>query len=366
VTGRAIYLKFNRADTGWIGPTRLPRDYVLACRFFHCGIMDRTRTLDQGFDYRTLDPIPPPAVNGPAFAELCDRTGAALVAEALETGQRIHVVWSGGIDSTTALIAVMSAASAVGRTEVVRIAASYSSVQENPRFFRQHIAGKYPVDPVLHPIWEFLDGSALNVTGEHGDQLFRSQLLESYVRRGLAATPYQEILPFVLLEQLGNPVNAFRVSHYLRPVIAAAPVPIHTLFDYLWWLNFALKWQDVTLRLAAPRGSDARAVFGSLRHFFRSQEFQAWSLANPSIRRLPVWTNYKETAKRYILDFTGDHDYYHTKEKEDSLRNVLADPNSERAFRAHMNDDFQPIIAGFTPTQSVIERAKERFADWLA
>lgn len=359
-----IYLNARQAESGRAGRVVLPRDYVLACRFFRCGIMDRTRSLDQGFDYVTLDPIPPPD-GGASFAELCDRTGAELVEEALDAGRRLRLLWSGGIDSTTALIAVMKAAEERGCREIVRVLVSFSSVQENPVFFRQHLYGRYSIEPVSHPVSEFLDAAALNVTGEHGDQLFGSQFLEPYVRRGLASEPYREILPFVLLERLRNPVSARRVGHYLEPVIAAAPVPIRTLFDYMWWLNFSLKWQDVTLRLTALRGERAHEVYGSLRHFFRSPAFQAWSLANPAIREVATWARYKEPAKRYILEFTGDEDYYRTKEKEDSLRNVLLDPQGEQAVRAFMRADFRPVVTAFVPAVTWSSRVREKLADRL-
>ena len=55
---------------------------MLTCRFLSSSIIDRTLTLDQGFDYVVFDPIPEPAKNGATFAELCDTIGGEIVAEA--------------------------------------------------------------------------------------------------------------------------------------------------------------------------------------------------------------------------------------------------------------------------------------------
>jgi hypothetical protein len=342
--GRVLFLNFLQADGGAIGSDRLPRDYVLACRFLRCSIIDRTATLNQGFAYAVLDPIPAPATDGATFAELCDAAGAAIVAEALRDGRGITVFWSGGIDSTSALIAVMKAALAQGCGDRVRIMLSLDSVLEYPGFFLRHIGGKYPVAAVSHPISEALNPADLTVTGEHGDQLFGSHLLASYVRRGIAGVDYLDALPLVLVERLRSVRDAYRVQRYLEPVIAAAPVRIRTLFDCLWWLNFSLKWQEVTLRLPVFRGQEASITHRALRHFFRSDRFQTWALANTPGHVPPTWVRYKDAAKRYILDFTGDRVYYRDKEKADSLRNVMANPASTRRYRVLMREDFRPVF----------------------
>lgn len=341
--GRVIYLSFAQADSGRLAHTDLPRDYVLACRFMHCGVVDRTGTLDSGFQYAPLDRIPAVATPGVSFAELCDTIGAEIVDEASRMDREIRVLWSGGIDSTAALIAIMKTAEARGYGHNVRVLLSLDSVHENPAFFLRHIDGRYAIYSVRYPISAALDAAACNVTGEHGDQLFGSQLLEPYVRRGLADVSYRDIFPLVVAERVGSIEAIWRVLRYLDPVIAAAPVPIRTLFDCMWWLNFALKWQDVSLRMAALRGADARAVSESLHHFFRDPRFQAWSLAQIGTRCPPTWARYKDAAKRYILDFTGDHRYYRTKVKEDSLRNVIVDGTADTAARVFMTEDFRAV-----------------------
>jgi hypothetical protein len=176
------------------------------------------------------------------------------------------------------------------------------------------------------------------VTGEHGDQLFGSHLLEPYVRRGVAH------LPYVLVERMKGLPSARRVERYLAPVIAAAPVRIESLFDYFWWCNFALKWQEVTLRLTVIRPDDAGPTYASLRHFFRDVAFQQWAMATTPGRGVPVWQAYKDEAKRYIRSFTADEDYYRYKEKEDSLRHVLGNQAPGSQVLAVMHRDFRPEI----------------------
>lgn len=340
-----LFLNARQAESGTIGNIALPRPYLLACRFLRCSIIDRTRTLDQGFAYTVLDPIPPLDNNEATFSELCDETGHAIVAEARAAKRDITVLWSGGIDSTCAVIAIGKAAIDQEYRDHLRIVVSMSSVHEYPSFFLRHLVGKIAIQPVTYPIAEFLDPACLNVTGEHGDQLFGSHLLKSYVQRGVAQVDHRDILPLVLLERLHSPRAAHTVQRYLQPIIASAPVPIRSLFDYMWWLNFTLKWQEVTLRLAVFRGSETRAVSCSLRHFFRGARFQQWALATTPGRPVATWPEYKTVAKQYIRDFTGDDHYYRTKEKEDSLRNVIGNPSGESLVRVFMRADYSPVVS---------------------
>jgi hypothetical protein len=344
-----LFLNFNQSLTGRAGPYALPRDYMLACRFFHCGIIDRTRILNSGFPYTVLDELPPMVTDAPPFAALCDARGVEIVEEARESGKKVAVLWSGGIDSTAALIAVMKAAVQLGFDDQVVVMLSMDSVLENPSFFLQQIRPKYRTRAVTHPVSAYLDSKGLTVTGEHGDQLFGSHLLESYVRRGLAGTAYEDILPLAMVERLRNPLSVYRLMRYLEPLFRSAPVPIRTLFDAMWWLNFTLKWQEVALRLPVFRGNQASPVHKSLRHFFRTTDFQRWSMANPAIRDVPVWSSYKDVAKHYILEYTGDRSYYLHKEKEDSLRKVMSSRVNPERFRIVMDTAFLPRIQPVDP-----------------
>lgn len=353
-----LYLNFNQADSGWVGPDGLSRDYRLACRFMHCGVIDRTGTLVPPVAWSVLDPVPAPTADGPTFAELCDRRGEELVSEALELDRPIQHLWSGGIDSTAALIALMKAAERRGCADRIRVLLSMESVLEYPAFYLDHIDRQYHTQTVRQPMARNLDARALNVTGEHGDQLFGSQLLEPYVRRGVANADYHDLLPLMLLERMRHPRDARRTGRYLQPVLDAAPAPIVSLFDALWWLNFALKWQDVSVRMVGMRGGEAGVLFQALRHFFRTDSFQQWALANTPGKPVDGWTDYKATAKAYIRDFTGDEWYFRLKTKEDSLRNVLSDGGNDR-YRVFMRDDFMPVVT------TVPAREANRLRRWL-
>ena len=82
-----------------------------------------------------------------------------------------------------------------------------------------------------------------------------------------------------------------------------------------------------------------------MQHFFRTEPFQQWALANTPGRPVERWTDYKLPAKEYVRAFTGDERYFRQKIKEDSLRNVLSTRNPMIRFRVFMRGDFLPLVA---------------------
>jgi hypothetical protein len=340
-----IYVNPYLSTAGHIGRLELREEYVLTARFFFCGLIDRTSTLDTGFPYRVMDPIPAPRAATATFAEICDEVGDELVAKAIADGKELQVLWSGGIDSTLVLICLLKAASRAGRTDLLEVVLTIDSVQEYPRFYAEVIKGRLRCLPAAHPVFSFLDDDKMIVTGEHGDQLFGSDYLSKYVPTGTAWLPYEDVLHLIVTGKLGDPRLADKVVEYLRPQIAKAPVPIVTLFDLYWWLNFSLKWQHVTMRTVIYKRTNARKTYDTLYHFYRDDRFQVWSMANRDKVIGADWTSYKQVAKQVILDFTGDEDYFARKQKMVSLQGYsqTTEANWGRMREMiYMCDDWQP------------------------
>ncbi len=303
----------------------VPEGYRLCCLFFGTGLIDRTRTLDHGFPYTVLDPVP--AVGQARQAnlhELCDERARQLVNRAALEGRPVRLLWSGGIDSTAACVALLRAASHdPSRLEIVY---SPQSRGEYRRFFREHVSA-HGRRRKIRRIAEALDEGALITSGEHGDQIFGS-IKALGLPLGELARPWEQTFPNLLRAQLASCGRADAVVSYLSPQLAQCPVTLTTLFDLLWWLNFSMKWQAVSLRmLGSLDQAGFRKVEPHVAHFFRTQEFQQWAMLNAHSRLPREWTAYKEPLKAYIRDFTGDGDYYMTKQKEPSLRNM---PKSDR------------------------------------
>ena len=349
-----IFLNSNAAKKGRVNGKPLPEGYVYLAKFFGCGIIDRTATLETGFEYAVLDPIKQVIQPVSSFAEICDAVGADLVDEALNRGCNLHVLWSGGIDSTVALVALLKRCTALDRCDLLKIYLSLDSINEYPTFYRNHIHERLETVQVAPPLSHFIDPENLIITGELGDQLFGSDKAKDIVQNGLAFQPYEEVLPILLTKKLDSRQAADTALAYLAPQIEQAPVSIETAYEYLWWMNFSLKWQQVSLRLPVFAKERVLERYQVTRHFFRDYRFQDWSLSHPYTDKIEgSWGSYKFPAKQYIFDFDGDVSYRDSKEKEPSLKSVLVNRRGRgnRRVRVYMTDSFKPSFKVFEKKQ---------------
>ncbi|MEM7774157.1 MAG: hypothetical protein AAF732_01005 [Pseudomonadota bacterium] len=300
----------------------VPEGYRLSCLFFGSGLIDRTRTLDQGFAYEVLDRIPSIPDQAASMAELCDDRARRIVSEAKRTDRPINLLWSGGIDSTAACVALIRALQRDDKLSRLNIYYAPKSRREYRKFFHNHIKGKIERHKI-HTVAPVFEKDGLVVTGELGDQLFGSATALDLPISDLMK-PWQSELPRLLTARFASAHRADTVVAYLSPQIARAPVPIPTLFECLWWLNFSLKWQPVSLRMIASHPIKSfQELQPNVAHFFQTEDYQRWALVNPNMRIRDTWQSYKWPLRDYIFAFTGDRDYRDYKTKEPSLKGML-------------------------------------------
>lgn len=296
----------------------VPDGYRHACAFFGVGLIDRTQTLDQGYPVEVLDPIPTVRADVPTMAEICAARAAEIVAEARERDMPIRLLWSGGIDSTCAAVCLLEALE--DENNRLEVAFSRKSVAENRRFHRLLKKRGVPRRRIA-AVGEALDDDALIVTGEHGDQIFGS-MLAAHLDFADLSRPWTSVMPGHIEKRIGE-AGARSMLAYLEPQIAACPIPLRSTYDFLWWTNFSMKWQTVSLRVLATVDRERRQrAQPMLRHFFRSDDFQRWSLANPEGKIRDTWTSYKYPLKDIIFAVDGNARYRDRKLKERSLRGL--------------------------------------------
>jgi hypothetical protein len=127
-----------------------------------------------GFDNQ-FDLIENPLTNFPAnftstFEELTNRRAVEL----WDIGKPIRLWWSGGIDSTCALVSLLK----TKRLDTsLTVYLSKASVQENPRFYDLLVNKKinlqwHSFDNYVYDNDQLWDGQTINVNGGGGDELF--------------------------------------------------------------------------------------------------------------------------------------------------------------------------------------------------
>lgn len=294
--------------------------------------IDRTGTVKIPVKTASIYPIPVLRPFKKSYAELCIERAHELLARADTLNLPIYVSWSGGIDSTTLLVALLQVATDAQRARIT-VLLTEDSIAEYPAFFADHIRGKLTCDSAsLFPY--LLGTNNLLIVGENNDQVFGSDVIgRLLVSQGPASIhkPYsRDVFHKFFAPLLGNDAESttFCLDLFER-LAAAAPVQLNTNFEYLWWLNFNVKWQFVATRMipyvTKRNTAGARADFLGTRfdQFFNTEDFQLWSMTNPDKKIKDAWNTYKWPAKDFIYEYTKDADYRDNKQKRGSLGAVL-------------------------------------------
>jgi hypothetical protein len=292
--------------------------YVHLVKFFETGVIDRTRTLECGFEYKTLDPLPELSPEVPDFEETILKRATTILKKAKEVGQRVLMLWSGGIDSTAALLALLEMCPD-DPTQTIVLGSTHGSFLEFPEMGIHLMQRQFEILPLVHPVSRQIPADFLVVTGEHGDQLFGSDKMLPLVASGLGNLPYEKYLPLLMAEKLGTVEPVQKLMDYVRPVILKCPFKIKDICQCLWWFNYIFKWQQVSLRIPVWSGKPVQQLHDQCYHFYRSEDFQQWSLSkedkNPSSP-----TFYKSELKEFIHRRFACENYLENKTKEISLR----------------------------------------------
>lgn len=310
--------------------------YLKSCQFFGATLIDRTQTLDAGIAFDIIDPLPTNIYTTLSFEEICHKRAKELVEKTQP--HTLTVLWSGGIDSTVALISLIQALEEQEELHRLKVLLSRESIAEFPSFFREKIKGKLTTVPIIGNIFESIQPKEIIVTGEHGDQLFGSDKLKYSIITGEAFRPYEDVLEFIISRKLGTDRYTTQIIDFINPQLKASPLTIVTLYDYLWWMNISLKWQTVSMRLIHGLERSAHDLEETVFHFFKNTDFQQWSFSNPTAKIKETWPSYKYIAKEFIYRFHPDKDYLEKKEKEQSLREVIVydEPPSILQYPRHL------------------------------
>lgn len=323
---------------------KLRPEYIAACRFFSAPLIDRTETLDAGIEFEIIDKLKDFSISEKSFSEICELRAKFICEKSLAENRRIQILWSGGIDSTLALVSIFKELEKRDDLECLEILLSKDSIAEHSTFFRDVIEKKLRYILFEPPIYDFLDAEKIIVTGEHGDQLFGSDKAQHFVITNQAFRSFEELLPLVIARKLGSTKSVDSIISYLMPQIEKSPVKIETLFDFLWWMNFSLKWQHVSLRMFYPKEDKRFFLDENFLHFFSAKDFQNWSISNHSLKIKKTWKSYKFIAKECIFDFHKDENYLLNKEKEQSLKDaIITQPTILRFIKRPFKKLFLPV-----------------------
>jgi hypothetical protein len=317
-------------------------------------VVDRTGTLDLPIKVHSLFPIPKLRAMNRTFEDLCNERAVDLLRRADHLGAKLYVFWSGGIDSTLALISFLKNTSEAERKNIV-VLLSEESINEYPKFYKEHIRGRLQTDSAMMFPY-LLGGRQVVVNGEHNDQLFGSDMVGQLIIKFGPSVMHQPYNRDIFFTFFNDGINDSAGTNFYLDVLEqlriAAPVDIATNFLCLWWFNFSLKWQSVfmrTLSYTAARNIGRMSldyIATNYAPFYCTQDFQLWSMNNLDSRIRDSWKTYKWVCKDIIYEYTKDADYRDNKAKKGSLYFLITQQKSYNFI-----DDTMKFFHEATPEQ---------------
>lgn len=293
-------------------------------------LSDRTGTIDvPGIEVYNNSPIPSKPNVVPSFsAASYARIDECIDKFSAENKERIVVFHSGGIDSTLIISLLISHPKWNMLKDSVWLAINEDSQIENPDFFNDIVLPYFGTR--LLPSNDYYtiitNPNNLCVTGECADNLFGSLTLKSYMDSTLDFDAIHKPWETTSLIWLLDKREAYRDEReqMLYDLVNACPVSIDTNHEFLWWLNFSMKWQAVKYRMSmhAPMAWQAEYIAFNVVNFFDSVEYQQWALYTTETKVGGKWNTYKLPAKNLINDIWANEKYKTYKTKWPSLPSI--------------------------------------------
>lgn len=224
----------------------------------------------------------------------------------------VHLLWSGGIDSTVVFYALLESGTPF---TVIFNKASYD---EYPMLAQKILDGEFAtVTSEYNSATDAFDlakyandnPDALFVTGELADQMFGHGSLSrlTYAQRQL---PVLQAITDGLMPQEVYDVSKDTVTELFGTEL--------TLAEYTWALNFVYKYENVFFRMS-KLGLKVYDDINTI-HFYAGDEFQQYAMSNFRANcNFDEITKYKLPLKEYIFAANGDADYLANKTKVPSL-----------------------------------------------
>lgn len=285
-----------------------------------------------------------------SFAEISDLK-ATEIKNRIHQGERFAVMYSGGIDSTVIMAALIRNLT-TEELKSITVCASVNSIIENPLFWDRFIYGKLTVQDSSSIKYDDIIESGLTpITADEGDCLFGTLIgltmynnfdyytkhLSPETRNNLSRLKYRIGDPEVhfstfkdlIIKYLDLPgEEGFGRILYEKYVhnINTASVPVQSLHDFFWWLIFNVKYLNCAVRGALYLNDriNYRDCIYRVVNWFSDPEYQRWSMANNNngqkIKK--TLSTYKTAARDYIWEVDRNDHYKNFKIKLESLWNI--------------------------------------------
>lgn len=282
------------------------------------------------------------------ISTICDERALEIQDRLLSSNKKLYVMWSGGIDSTAVLVSILKNFKSEALERVV-VCLNYFSIVENPMFYLKYIKGKLKVDSVSKKY--NLDSDYIFVDGEPGDFLFGSEFCLNRFMPKYGNCVYNDWKNN--LDKIKDVLNNDWLINNQIENFTSKNVPVTTVMDFFWWINFDNRWSVKCFNKIISRLSynnintnTIKSVMENGINFFNTIDFQKWAMCKDIIEPNQIKTHidYKMPLKKYIFEFDNNRYYleYYTKLNSNSNFPVYSFDKPLIIYTDH-NKDFSII-----------------------
>jgi hypothetical protein len=294
----------------WLQTLRVSGDNI--------GSIDRTGTTINPIRTTTLDINKLPKFD-PTFSMSFDECAINRAKEIYNQHQiknvPIRLSWSGGIDSSTALLSFIELLGVKEASNCIEVVMTHASIMENPYIWEKIVRKEnFKIVNASH-FNESWNGGAIIVNGEGGDQVhggdMPKHLFTLFGSDGLKMpmnednvyrfVKFRSNSPLIIAPGI-NHDDAIKVTDVLCRQFRNAPIPLETMNDALSMLNFSSKWASTFYRLItkANRPLSEEFIKNYYFPFYGSLDFQQWAMHPNGEKTKGTNESYKWKAKEYI------------------------------------------------------------------
>lgn len=266
------------------------------------------------------------------FVDLTDARALELEKLAVRY-KNVFLFWSGGVDSTCILSAILKNWKKESLKHLVVILNKYS-IEENKFMYDNFIHDKIStVSTDLFFSGEInFSNDNLYLDGECAASIFVTLCYEFEKRfPGYSLKPWKDNTD-VLIKFFGIYEDTVYGEHMYNIVVESLKknrLEVETIFDFIWWMGFNwnhdknlhhILWQYHPCFFANPSIDLKRFINENVFHFFNAADFQDWRVSAIGTDLLVGSTmkEHKLSFKKYIFDFNKDKDFLDYKGKEAS------------------------------------------------
>jgi hypothetical protein len=257
------------------------------------------------------------------FGDICMNTAQTI---SNTTDRIIAVFWSGGIDSTAALVALLQT---IPRQQLV-IICNQASIDEFPSFYEHKIKDRVKViSPRLYS-QHYRD--FFSVSGDGGDTVW-GVLDDSFWQSSSHKInlPWQDCIDQNVMPDLD----------FVQEFCTWSGREIKSWLELRVWFYLCCKWQDKCMRLYQLRRG--LSPEDAVPFYDIDRSFQNWTMNNLDIIIGDKWIDYKIPAKEFIFRYHKDADYLKYKSKVNSGyldSDLVIQSNLQSYHRIAVNEDF--------------------------